>query len=163
MNLSIIGIVESVIGALVAAVVLAAVGWMWRGELRKAWAREVTPRMRGGWAYVARAIVTVGVVLGLVLLVVGAEWLKLVIEPGIRIECSAGECQAGDQVGIGKCETQALIQARARTGSLLKTDQQIAFRRYALAGWAACLTAEGYEFTKCRMNEEGCARPSTSW
>ena len=163
LNLTVTGILESVIGTFVATIVIVALGWIWRGELRAAWRREVTPRVRGGWVYVARAVVTVGVVLGLFLLFVGAEWLSLVVEPSIRIECSGGECQAGDEDAIRECETQALIEARARTGSLLKTDQQIAFRSYALSGWAACLTTAGYKFTNCRMIEEGCTRPRTSW
>ena len=163
LNLTLAGILESVIGTFVATILIVALGWMWRGELRRAWNREVKPRIRGGWVYVWRTIVTGGVVLGLFLLVVGSEWLKLAIESGIRIECRGGECQAADNAAILACENQALIQARARTGSLQKIDQQIAFRSYALSGWAACLTAAGYTFTNCRMTEEGCARPRTSW
>ena len=163
LELTAAGVAESVIGTFIGGIAIATLSWIWRGELRAAWQRQVRPRMRGGWAHLARAAMTVAIVLVVTALFVGAEWLKLAIEDGLRVECSSGTCQAEDLVAIGKCETMALIEARARTGSLLKTEEQIAFRRYALTGWAACLAVGGYRFTKCKMTEEGCARPRTSW
>ena len=101
---------------------------------------------------------TLAIVLGLLALLAGGQWLLLAFEDGLRIQCSSGACQVEDLVSIRKCETQALIEARARTGSLLKTEEQIAFRGYALRGWALCLVEAGYTFTPCKMHEDGCAR-----
>ena len=106
---------------------------------------------------------TLAIILGLLALLAGGQWLLLAFEDGLWIECTSGECQVEDLVSIRKCETQALIEARARTGSLLKTEEQIAFRRYALRGWALCLAEAGYTLTPCKMHEDGCARPRTSW
>ena len=157
------GVVESALGTVIGGIVIAIVSWIWRADLRALWRREVRPRFEGAWARAAQVGMTILIFLAGSALFLGAQWLVLAAEDGIRIECSRGKCLPEDLVAIGKCETTALIEARARTGPLSKIEEKIAFRHYAINGWAACLKVEGYTFTNCKMNEAGCARPRTSW